>query len=832
MENKKWIAKLLVVCLFWSVVGMPVSTPTNAVEAAKVTVTVNDGTGVKSIENTGGFRNDVTTDPILKGTDPRVDLSFTGTSDSNIADRYKLEYSFVNKPYTSSEITGSTNALWNEIPVTGTPNTDVLFNESGKLKRRSYDVTMLPNITNEATWENREVVYKYPFSSSEMVSADVIASGNNYGVYKDFIGYKETSGRRYDAKTVFSGQKITNYAINSYNVNNMTAVQLSPRVPDDTIVQQQKIDINGNVYKVVSSTSNTVKLEYLYGENAYKFDEATLYLTSDKKVRYLVRNNVLYVQTTSNGAKAVINNTLGNTLYQVSDSYIKLGNKWYTLSTSSNVYAKYQEATKFWGYYKAPRTGKFNLGLIADDGATGRIFVNGKEILFANRFNVQSSVFISENTPVDLVEGRYYPIFLEYFNWGGDAQFQMIQQYKATDSGSWGDRWETINTSNLYPSKSDSPGEYATTSFSGAGGLLFPKAVNDYYVIYKLTDKYNNTITLSGCYGPFTIPGMADFNLDKKAVKLDGKVLTEIGANQEFFIEYTIEPKSFPYTANYNNEKTLQLSQLKIQDEYTSLFVVTHSETGFVVNNNRSIEFTLDPITYTLDAVNKKYVPVLAGGSTKITKRVKVKLNSSPDLVQIPISVEGKSIMTYTEPKYDGNKSKSFSTGSINLMVLSSLKLSDKKGAQNIVSLERRPFDARLDFVLARTTKGNIQFDFDPLKVPVSAVRVEKIVVYKDGVKLNIKPTFVLVDGVNRLTLPTLEGKTGLEHGTYSIQFELDSLKMADLGKPLPYTYDWIIKGMHLYDPKVNNGLTDVGASTILEQIKVNIKVVKAPKIK
>ncbi len=93
---------------------------------------------------------------------------------------------------------------WKEVALDSTKNNpDVIVDRPGHLNRRSYDVTMLPNISNVSTWENRSIVYKYPFEASEIVSSETSKYASQYGEYVNYLNYQNKDRRRYFANTVF-----------------------------------------------------------------------------------------------------------------------------------------------------------------------------------------------------------------------------------------------------------------------------------------------------------------------------------------------------------------------------------------------------------------------------------------------------------------------------------------------------------------------------------------------------------------------------------------------------------------------------------------------------
>ena len=547
-KRKRKIAGLLAILMAFSLAfsGAPMVSAT--VLDDNVSVTVRDTTGNKgSITNFSGFRNDITS---AKGTsllgDSYADIKYYGSAAS------KLEYQIVNSAYLPQNGLPSTG--WNPISLRGTTtNADVDIDHPGNLKRRSYDVTMLPNIKDTSTWENRNLVYKYPFAASEDVSTATSTSNESYGSYIDYFDYNDVKNRRFYSNTVF-GMSITNGKNDLYP-------------PDDTV------------------------------------------------------------------------------------------------SYNGNSYAKYQEASKFWGYMKVPTDGNYYLGLVSDDGSTGTITVNGKTKVFADQFKVQGSKWDSDNKSVYLEADIYYPVFMEYFNWGGGARFQMFYSESvgfSSSSNSIPSNAIEVGSNWFYPSYSTAPGEYADTTFTGSYGVKLPSKAGDYYVLYR-SSKSDGATVQSGSYGPFVVLGNADVSIGKRSVNTDGSPLSSIVAGNQFNIEYSIRPESIVATSNFNKAASISLKDVRIEDELNSDFTILKSSdenflpdgTKFLVTGSK-ITYLLPEIKYNLSSDGKNYIPL----KSEYIYTVPVKLNVVG--TNMLISKADASKMTFTDPCDDSKITKNF----------------------------------------------------------------------------------------------------------------------------------------------------------------------------
>lgn len=561
--------KKITVWMLAATMILPLGSPTfsgvaYAADSVGVKVSVTDSSSaVRSVSSNELFKADTNTNPRLQG-EAFAEISYTGAAAS------KLEYQF------AQSAVGNVNALpadgWLEIPLNGsTENPDVMTDRPGNLNRRSYDVTMLPNISNIATWENRNNVYDKPFASSEIVPSTVAQTLAQYGSYVNYINYQGYERRRYNANTVFG-------ALDGYR-----------------------------------------------------------------------------------------------DMYPAAD----------TVSIPGVDIAKYQESAKFWGYFKAPTSGNYFLGLVSDDGSTGTITVGGVQSKFSDGFKVQGSTWRSSGASVTLVKDKYYPLFLEYFNWGGGSRFQFYYTNAANGFNGVSNNTKVpqnavlIPSNSLYPSKSETPGEYADTTFSGKSGVKLPSAPGDYYVLYKASNP-NGVKVVTGCYGPFTVPGRAEVNLSKKPVHTDGSLVTNVQANVPFNIKYTIEPLDIPQNSILSaaGTQTIYLENVRIQDDLTSGFTVTKAAvpnefqfSGSLTNLN-NYTYVIPRIQYNLTVLENGQ-KVYRAVSSELNYSVSVKMTTPGTNVQI--SEDNLSIMTYIDPLDGADVSRKFNNGIISVLTPSSV---------------------------------------------------------------------------------------------------------------------------------------------------------------
>ena len=183
--------------------------------------------------------------------------------------------------------------------------------------------------------------------------------------------------------------------------------------------------------------------------------------------------------------------------YSIFMNYLDLGNR--------GPYPDYKEAAKFWGYITPPETNDYYFGTKSDDGSQGYIIVDGNKIQIVDQFKIQGSIFKTDNQIMHLEKGKYYPIYLEYSNWGGDGEFRLL--YKNTRFNSSNDQTGgiTVPAAWFRPSSNTNPGEVSTATFESTAvkGVPFPEQTNTYYLAFKAENEVNGI--REGVYGPFLV---------------------------------------------------------------------------------------------------------------------------------------------------------------------------------------------------------------------------------------------------------------------------------------------------------------------------------------
>ncbi|MGM8251088.1 VWA domain-containing protein [Clostridium perfringens] len=373
----------------------------------------------------------------------------------------------------------------------------------------------------------------------------------------------------------------------------------------------------------------------------------------------------------------------GTSYYKKVNYYIKVTNEWIwkhktifyndmTIDDIKDYYDKYsdfsyKEADKYWGYIKPKESGWYLFGTYSDDGSRFSITKDGKtyELSKSNfglsedynerwyigqergNFKVHGSAVYSSFTPIYLDKDKYYPIQLEYFNWGGEGSFKLgyfkldnygenikniFEQFnKATSTedyeslsdifnkeklGSWYNPYYRyyINGSyindclnklkwvgdkngdgfTMYPSKSNEPGDVANEVFEGKSGVELPKENGVYTMHYKIFtrakdgkigDKIIKDNIIKGNYGKFEIKDLLNASIDVTDINGDNKIY----ANNNAIVNYRINPNTLNVTDVIRDGKKppnkIILSNLKINGLIPK---------GLTLSNNNSVDGNLE----------------------------------------------------------------------------------------------------------------------------------------------------------------------------------------------------------------------------------------------
>ena len=345
-------------------------------------------------------------------------------------------------------------------------------------------------------------------------------------------------------------------------------------------------------------------------------------------------SNIKYLPTTVASSKSQYGHLAS---YIDSDGITQY--KWVPNMTFYNdmyIGGEYKEAAKYWGYIKPKKTGWYILGILSDDGAKGTITADGKAYEFSkNGFYPHGVQYFSNRdaNPIYLSEDEYYPISLEYFNWGGGGAFKV--GYKYSEYRDYGYKYgepdymgEDGSAFTFYPSKSKEPGENADGIFTGGkDGIPFPSEEGSYYIDYRIVsiDKNNDSnqeLLKEGKYGYFNVENRFITNISIE----NGEKLIQ---GKKYDLKYTLKPKPIATKdiSNISSDKlpnTIRLTDIKINgmlppgikfvsesnsnlnENSNSYYIIEKSGDETPNGTNFTIKFSND-LVYTLDKNDMMY---------------------------------------------------------------------------------------------------------------------------------------------------------------------------------------------------------------------------------
>lgn len=417
-------------------------------------------------------------------------------------------------------------------------NSDIDLDKANNLTYQSYNVDKLQATGDKDLWNNRDIVF---------------AKKQNKGI--------------------LPSNKIATEPYVGFTKNNNDKAYL---------------DINNDDVKLTYEENNLI---YQYTDNTY-----SIWSYKNKDIYFYYPDNQWYDNYRGwNIDKINVNNNKKYTFKHNTIFYeqMDLGNK------CGYRYPgfQYKEADKYWGYIKPEKSGWYLFATYSDDGSRFSITKDGKTYELSksefglnvdkynnwyikedySNFKVHGSAFYSSFTPIYLDSDKYYPIQLEYFNWGGGGSFKLgyykIDNYEKNQNeknileylsnivanndykrdsnfynifyreGYWpnynyylkeifNDYLNNIKFNwmgeskkggfTLYPSKSNDPGDIADEVFEGKSGVKLPTGAGVYTMHYKIitrekgSDKSGRVINdnvQSGEYGKFEVKDLLDTSI-------------------------------------------------------------------------------------------------------------------------------------------------------------------------------------------------------------------------------------------------------------------------------------------------------------------------------
>ena len=417
----------------------------------------------------------------------------------------------------------------------------------------------------------------------------------------------------------------------SYNFNNATMAKYQfvkandlttqPALPQDLTMTNINLPApnSHDAYASDIGTQGTIStMQYVYAGNSNSAsDTAQLTrtasfgtpLSSTMLVQNATVGKDIPYYTDQNGDAFF--STTGTNLSTVTDLYTttKPSNIKYTVKKNNTTYySKYNaswKAMKFWGYFQPKDTGYYNLGAFSDDGAYGYIIKDGQQQVFVNDWSINQAFPRTENNPILLNGGSYYPIYMEWYE-GNPTQGAFVPVFKYDSSNSSNtriafskdstgklksadsvayktifnvdtdsDKLISIPQDYFWSSKTTTPGTIPGAYFGDVSGIPFPTQDGIYYIATKFLSD-NGATTTSGLYGPFIIDKtpptisslyvVSDYSGNNKKAGV-GNTLTitfkasePLQANPQIFIDgYVASVVSYTKDSNDNYTATVKI---------------------------------------------------------------------------------------------------------------------------------------------------------------------------------------------------------------------------------------------------------------------------------
>lgn len=608
-----------------NIIGGTIIATVDIEEDTEITVTVTDTENTELEDRTLTEEDDheIYDDNIIIDGEAYVDITGSyNSTDVADDDDMSLYYSIldydVDDSISSSTVETDFEALtdddWTEVDVDySDSSTDIDLDNNGYLTYETYNVMHMPGTADGYSVDEANVFW--------------VERSNVFMYPWSTVGYMSTGlieneGSSYDGDSLYNKTSVDNYGEFS---------SVAPYTVNQIFGDEDEVTIN------YEWEANTVFMEKMYVDYD---DYDTLYDTSK--------------DSDDDG-------------YEITPSY--------DYDTDET---QYKVAYKFWGYIKIPedtysQSTTFYFGIRSDDGNYGYIYIDGEEVDISNSFGLQGSTYSSEENEFELEPGKYYPIYLEYFNWGGGADFRLYYSTASSgdvDSGTW-DSSNQVPASWFYPSKSDYPTESAEAKFYGTTQVQLPTDEGVYFVATKL--EYNNDVKVSGVTGGFEVIDYDSLTITKTVVNnesADDSV--SVGTDDTFIIRYTITPKDWEdhYGSDIIDEDaddditSLKISNIRLSDDFPSgvefitntdgeAYVDVDDDDLVIDEDSGEISLSFDDIEYTLNSDGTEYT------ASEVTYDIPVRLTYDGTFI---FSSDDASILKYTDIDQETQNEKEFNS--------------------------------------------------------------------------------------------------------------------------------------------------------------------------
>ena len=383
----------------------------------------------------------------------------------------------------------------------------------------------------------------------------------------------------------------------------------------------------------------------------------------------------------------------------------------------------YSAINKYWGYIQPEESGWYILGAYADDGVRAWITTDNKKIDFTKNnwgidlvgyedwsdendkgivylkpnFSPHRPTYYSSFEPVYLDKNMYYPIYVEYYNYGGSGAFELnynyygdtepkdirktneqinyiiknynndyMLKYKLEDyNNQLGKFKENIkfmeNGSGFkfYPSKNTTPGEIASATFSGEHNLMLPFSKKPYKITYEVIEKSNNNekSVLKGEYGYFKNNEIFEATISSDENIYPGK---------EFTLNYNITPKEIPF--NEGDKESISVNSINITGklpddiklvtddvENSEYKIYKNEDSKFTISFKKPMNFKHNGSKYVFDGRDKKIsIPIKVKASYNIRpNKDGININPAENILSYKCGDSDELITQYFNGKLD-----------------------------------------------------------------------------------------------------------------------------------------------------------------------------------
>lgn len=350
-------------------------------------------------------------------------------------------------------------------------------------------------------------------------------------------------------------------------------------------------------------------------------------------------------------------------------------------------FGKYYSAiNKYWGYIQPEKSGWYVLGAYADDGVRAWITTDKKIDFTDNNFGIslvnyqdpndqsdKGIVYLRSNfsphrptyyssfNPIYLENDKYYPIYVEYYNYEESGAFELNYNYygntKPTDITETNEEINNIIKSyngynilkdklktydkqlgdfkkniefmqqgsgfKFYPSKNTTPGEISSATFSGEHNLMLPFSKKPYKITYEVIEKSNNSekSVLKGEYGYFKNNEIFEATISSDENIYPGK---------EFTLNYNIAPREIPF--NEGDKESIFVNSINITGklpsdiklltdnvENSEYKIYVNEDSKFTISLKKPMNFKHNGSKYIFDGRDKKIsIPIKVKASYNI----------------------------------------------------------------------------------------------------------------------------------------------------------------------------------------------------------------------